>query len=233
MRIAMWSGPRNLSTAMMYAFGNRSAGCTAIDEPFYAAYLKATGLDHPMRDDILRSQPNDSDAVIADLADYDGLQYEKHMTHHMLPEFSRDWIADVTNVFLIRHPARVIASYEAKRENPTLSDLGFEQQLHLYETYGGRVVDSADIRKDPKTATQIICEEIGICWDPGMLEWPKGPKPFDGVWASHWYGAVHNSTGIAGQEGPLPEVSKENAPLLARALEIYDAMREHRCFSFD
>ncbi|MEL7116288.1 MAG: HAD family hydrolase, partial [Pseudomonadota bacterium] len=123
MRIAMWSGPRNLSTAMMYSFAQRT-DCTVIDEPFYAAYLAETGLDHPMRDHILASQPNDPRQVIANLAEPTQipLRYEKHMTHHILPEWDLSWLSDVVNVFLVRHPARVIASYAAKRENPSIQD---------------------------------------------------------------------------------------------------------------
>ncbi len=216
----MWSGPRNLSTAMMYAFGNR-AGCTAIDEPLYAAYLAATGLDHPMRPEILQSQPTEIDAALQALTRPKALQYEKHMTHHLLPEFPRDWINDVSNVYLIRHPARVIASYQVKRENPTLADLGFAQQLSLFEEFGGTVIDSADIRADPNSMLQVLCDALGICFDQAMLSWPMGPKQFDGVWASHWYGAVHQSTGFAGAEGPLPELSGAQAQLLEAALPIY------------
>ena len=225
-RIAMWSGPRNLSTAMMYAFGNRS-DCIAVDEPLYAAYLAQTGLVHPMQDAILASQPTNAQDALMALNQPQTLQYEKHMTHHMLPTFSRDWLGDVKNAFLIRHPARVIASYQAKRESPTFDDLGFAQQLQLFETFGGVVIDSADIRADPRQMLGKLCDALGILFDEAMLSWPCGPKDFDGVWADHWYGAVHNSTGFSGAEGPLPEVTKENAPLLERALPIYETLSKH------
>lgn len=226
-RIAVWSGPRNLSTAMMYSFANRS-DCTAIDEPFYATYLSETGLNHPMRREILASQSDDPQRVIQSLNSPKTLQYEKHMTHHMTRNVPRDWVRDLLNVFLIRHPARVIASYHVKRENPTFEDLGFEQQAELFDSFGGIVIDSNDIRNDPDSMMRALCRALDIPFEAAMLNWPAGPKPFDGVWAKHWYGAVHASTGFAGREGPLPEVAKENAPLMECALSIYERLHTKR-----
>ncbi|MBR9841583.1 MAG: HAD family hydrolase [Rhodobacteraceae bacterium] len=233
MKIAMWSGPRNLSTAMMYAFGNRP-DCAVVDEPFYAAYLAKTGLEHPMRDEILASQSQDFGAVI------DGLigsvpggkpvYYQKHMSQHMIPGVPRDWIGNCVNVFLIRHPARVIASYAAKRENPTLDDIGFRQQAELYDealALGGKpvVIDSHDIRENPKEMLEKLCNTIGLDFSPAMLSWPSGGHKDDGVWASHWYGAVWKSTGFAGPEGPLPEVPDTLQPVLAEAMPHYEKLK--------
>ncbi|KMW58888.1 Branched-chain-amino-acid aminotransferase-like protein 2 [Candidatus Rhodobacter oscarellae] len=229
MRIAMWSGPRNLSTAMMYAFAQR-ADCEAVDEPFYAAYLAETGLDHPMRAEILDSQPNDRGEVVAALAEAPkGIRYEKHMTHHMLPGWDLGWLADVVNVFLIRHPARVIASYAAKRENPTLNDIGFRQQFELFEHVKSLgqtpvVIDSADVRADPEQSLTRLCSALGLEFDPAMLRWEAGPKPYDGAWAPHWYGAVWNSTGFASVEGPLPDLSSASAALVEQALPYYEPL---------
>lgn len=232
MKIAMWSGPRNLSTAMMYAFAQRQ-DCVAIDEPFYAAYLKLTGLDHPMRDQILGFQNTDPNAVIAELSgpnpDNSEHFYQKHMTQHMIPGVPRDWIGDVKNIFLIRHPARVVASYSAKRENPELSDIGFAQQAELYDlalSLGQTpiVIDSADIRDDPSAMLAALCNEIGIPFDRSMLSWSAGGQACDGVWASHWYGAVHRSTGFAGPEGPLPELEGRSLDLVQQALPFYEKL---------
>lgn len=224
MRIAMWSGPRNLSTAMMYAFGNR-ADFAVWDEPFYAPYLAQTGLDHPMEDDILSHHETDPAMVAAmcqgTIPAGKPHYYMKHMAHHMLPDFPRDWIADCVNVHLIRHPARVIASYAAKREHPTLKDIGFPQQLDLFTTYGGVVIDSADIRDQPRTMLARLCRAIDLEFDPAMLSWPKGGHSQDGIWAQHWYGAVHDSTGFAGPEGPLPQLTGAAAELCEEALPIY------------
>jgi len=233
MHIAMWSGPRNLSTAMMYSFAARG-DCAVVDEPFYAAYLSRTGLDHPMRDAILASQPTDPARVVdvltgpapAGKAHF----YQKHMAQHMIPGIPRDWVARVTNVFLIRHPARVAASFSAKYDNPVLADIGFTQQAELYDQInaaGGRpvVIDSADIRRDPETMLSRLCDAIGLPWDAAMLRWPGGGHPDDGVWAAHWYGAVHRSTGFAPAEGPLPAPDGPAADLAAAAMPAYEKLR--------
>ena len=232
MRIAMWSGPRNLSTAMMYSFGNRD-DCAVVDEPFYAAYLADTGLNHPMRREIMESQPQDptvvADRLVTDIPEGKPVFYQKHMTHHMTTAMPRGWIAECVNVFLLRHPARVVASYAAKRENPVLGDLGFVQQAALFDHVcaAGQVpvvIDSYDIRRDPDGMLRKLCDAIGLGFDPKMLEWPAGGHRADGVWASHWYGAVHGSTGFAGAEGPLPDLDGPLAAIAESAMPAYDKM---------
>lgn len=234
MRIAMWSGPRNLSTAMMYSFGARK-DCAVVDEPFYAAYLSKTGLDHPMRAEIMASQSPDPDQVIRSLlGPIPGEKlhfYQKHMSQHMIPGVSRDWVSAVTNVFLIRHPVRVAASFSAKFDNPTLTDIGFVQQAELYDQLIAAgadpvVIDSSDIRRDPEAMLKKLCEAIGLLWDEGMLHWPEGGHPDDGVWAKHWYGAVHRSTGFAAAEGPLPELTGAQAELAEAALPYYEKLSQ-------
>ena len=132
-RIAMWSGPRNISTAMMRSFGARP-DCAVVDEPFYAAYLAGTGLDHPMRDAVLAAQPQDWRAVVAALETLEApVIYEKQMAHHMLPGFGLDWTVERRNGFLIRDPAQVLASYAAKRAEVTLDDIGAVRQRELFE----------------------------------------------------------------------------------------------------
>ncbi|WP_109465455.1 sulfotransferase-like domain-containing protein [Albibacillus kandeliae] len=236
MRIAMWSGPRNLSTAMMYSFGNRE-DFAVVDEPFYAAYLAATGLDHPMRDQILASQSQDAAAVAEALTgSIPGEKphfYQKHMTQHMIPEVPRDWMGEVTNVFLLRHPARVVASFSAKYDAPTLSDIGFSQQTELYEQIVASgdepvIIDSADIRRNPEDMLRKLCDRLGLAWDPAMLSWKKGGHPDDGIWAAHWYGAVHDSTGFAGPEGALPELDGALARLTEEAMPHYEKLYVHR-----
>lgn len=228
MRIAMWSGPRNLSTAMMYAFGSRR-DFSVMDEPFYAAYLAATGNDHPMTAEILNVHETNP-ARVAEACQQQGTpnMYMKHMPHHMLPEFPLGWADDCVNIHLIRHPARVIASYAAKREAPTLDDIGFVQQAILFQKLGGIVIDSTDIRAAPERMLRALCAAIGLAFDPAMLEWPAGPRAQDGAWAKHWYNAVHKSTGIAGAEGPLPEVPEDLLHVLNEALPHYLGLRRHR-----
>ena len=227
MRIAMWSGPRNLSTAMMYSFGAR-ADFSVMDEPFYAPFLAVTGHDHPMRDEILAEHETDPELVVqACLSDTPTPHlYMKHMPHHMEAGFPLDWAKACVNVHLIRHPARVIASYAAKWPDVTLDQTGFVQQAILFDALPGPVIDSHDIRQNPEKALRRLCSEIGLSFDPAMLSWSAGPRREDGVWAKHWYGAVHRSTGFAGAEGPLPELSGRHADMLAEALPHYERMRD-------
>lgn len=231
MKIAMWSGPRNLSTAMMYAFGNRP-DFAVWDEPFYAPYLASTGHDHPMADQITASHETDPMAVAARCAgpipDGKPYFYMKHMPHHMLPDFSLEWAEGCTNIHLIRHPARVIASYGAKRDAVTLEDIGFAQQAALYRRFGGLVVDSADIRADPAGMLQKLCAMIDVPYDPAMLSWPRGGHAADGVWAAHWYGAIHDSNGFAGPEGPLPQLDGDAAHLAEGAMPHYEDLHARR-----
>ena len=226
MKIAMWSGPRNLSTAMMYAFGNR-ADFTAMDEPFYAPYLAKTGLNHPMAEAILKAHETNPNAVALACAENGDRphKYMKHMPHHMLDGFPLDWASDCINIHLLRHPARVIASYAAKRDNPTLLDIAYPQQVELFDRIGGIVIDSHDIRQDPENALKSLCEQIDMPFDSAMLTWPAGPRSFDGIWATYWYGAVHQSTGFAGAEGPLPKLEGAAADLLGAALPYYEKLK--------
>ncbi|MEJ6396584.1 sulfotransferase-like domain-containing protein [Yoonia sp. 208BN28-4] len=230
MKIAMWSGPRNLSTAMMYAFGNR-ADFAVWDEPFYAPYLAKTGLDHPMAAEIIAAHEADPDKVAARcIGSIPGEKphfYMKHMPHHMIDGFPMHWTKECVNVHLIRHPSRVIASYGAKRDTITDNDIGFRQQAELYDEIGGTVIDSADIRANPEGMLRALCNAIGIAFDPAMLSWKAGPRNVDGIWASHWYNAVHKSTGFAGAEGPLPALDGQDAALLETALPFYDRLRQH------
>ncbi|MDO6590443.1 HAD family hydrolase [Loktanella sp. D2R18] len=227
MRLAMWSGPRNLSTAMMYSFGNRS-DFAVWDEPFYAAYLAMTGLHHPMRDEILTAHETDKNNVAVHCLDTTLAQkphfYMKHMAHHMIDGMPLDWAQECVNVHLIRHPARVIASYGVKRSEMTFDDIGFAQQAAIYDKLGGYVIDSADIRANPEKMLRKLCGAIGLDFGPAMLSWQAGPHVGDGIWASHWYNAVHQSTGFAGAEGRLPELDGAAADLCAQALPYYERL---------
>jgi Sulfotransferase domain len=242
-RIAMWSGPRNLSTAMMRAFENR-ADCVVSDEPFYAAYLAATGLVHPMQDEVLRSQPNDWRDVAAQLAGplpkADGkgeaaVWYQKHMTHHMLPEFGLDWAGGFAHAFLIRAPERVLASYVAKREEVALSDIGLVRQVELFDRFADEtgaappVVDSDELLRDPAGVLGSLCGALGIGFDPAMLHWPSGRRASDGVWAPAWYASVEASTGFAAQTGTgLPSLPDHLRHIADAALPYYERLAAHR-----
>lgn len=229
-RIAMWSGPRNLSTAMMYSFGGRR-DCCVVDEPFYASYLAATGIQHPMQAEILASQSRNADDVAEQLLKpvSNKVFYQKHMSHHMVDGIPRDWMEKVLNVFLIRHPIRVVASYAKKREGPNLDDIGFRQQAELFDHICALgqtpvVIDSYDIRVDPERMMRKLCKALELPWDAGMLRWTSGGHESDGVWATHWYGAVHTSTGFAEPESKLPELEHEYADVARQAMPFYEKL---------
>ncbi len=233
MNIACWSGPRNLSTAMMYAFGAR-ADCAVWDEPFYAAYLAETGLDHPMGDRIIAEGETDplqvGQGCAAQPPEGKAHIYQKHMTQHMVWGLDQPWMDGLKHIFLIRNPARVLASYAAKRENPTLEDIGFVQQAEIYDlirarTGAGVIVDSYDIRQAPEQMLRKLCAAIDLPFDPAMLSWPAGGHPSDGVWASHWYGAVHASTGFAGAEGALPTLPPALQSVCDAAMPYYERLK--------
>jgi len=201
--IAMWSGPRNLSTAMMYSFAQR-ADCKVVDEPFYAAYLAATGIKHAMYKEIIldgETNPENVAELCTTEVQETPVFYQKHMTKHMIPSIERDWIHKVCNVFLIRDPARVIASYHAKQEDPELSDIGVKEQLEIFDKVSQKngeaptVIDSADILVAPEAMLRALCKAVDIEFQASMLSWSEGPKPYDGVWAPHWYQSVWKSTG--------------------------------------
>jgi hypothetical protein len=235
-RIAMWSGPRNLSTAMMRSFGNR-ADCAVVDEPFYAAYLSISGIGHPMRDEVLRHHEADWRTVAEELAGRPPggkrLFYQKHMTHHMLPEIERKFMGACRHAFLIRHPARVLASYAAKREAVELRDIGFVEQEELFDEAAsimGRappVIDADAVLAAPRLVLTRLCEALGIPFSEKMLSWPPGPRDSDGIWAAHWYDSVRRSTGFAPPR-PLQRLEDPHLRKIeARALPIYERLAAH------
>lgn len=234
-RIAMWSGPRNISTAMMRSFENRP-DTDVFDEPFYGAYLAATGIDHPMREEVLAHCETDPEKVVASLfaSGPSGVHYQKHMTHHMIDGFPRGWTAQVTNAFLIRSPLRVVGSYAAKRAEVTFDDLGFRQQGEIFDEVCDRtgtappVIDADHVLRDPAGLLQQLCAALGIDFREEMLSWPPGRRPSDGVWAPHWYGAVEKSTGFAPPPQEPPRLHAELERLAERALPIYERLYELR-----
>ncbi|MBT4283952.1 MAG: HAD family hydrolase [Rhodobacteraceae bacterium] len=231
MKIAAWSGPRNLSTAMMYSFGSRSDTIIS-DEPFYASYLKATNLEHPMRAKILESQSNNPHEIIEScngpIPLSKGLWYQKHMCTHILDNISLTWAEKYTNIFLIRHPSRVISSYERKRENPTIDDIGFKQQLKIFNSLGGVVIESSDILKSPEKTLKTLCRHINIKFESRMLSWSKGGHKDEGVWGEHWYNSVHLSSSFGPPEGPIPKLSKKLIELYEEAIPIYEKLSSHK-----
>ena len=215
-RIAMWSGPRNISTAMMRAFENRT-DTEVVDEPFYAAYLDATGSDHPGRDEILESQPRDWRVVADDLCRREpaNVFYQKHMTQHILPAMDMSFTESLVNCFLIRDPRSIIASYAKVRPTFVLEELGFPQQEELFDRECDRlgeappVLEASLTLQNPRSVLTKLCARLGIAFEEGMLSWPAGPRATDGVWAPHWYSAVLASTGFAAPTESSAKVAVE------------------------
>jgi len=230
--LAMWSGPRNISTALMYAFGNRT-DCVAWDEPFYAFSLIHHGNDHPMRDAIIAANDSDWDTLVAKCSApaVKPLFYQKHMTHHMLRGFNRAWITKLTNAFLIRAPERVLASYSRKWSDVALRDTGFVEQAEIFDMVAQKtgkappVIDAEDVLEDPRRTLNSLCAACRIPFDEAMLRWPPGPKPFDGVWAPHWYNAVWASTGFARPEPTTIELPPHLAKIADAARPSYEKLK--------
>jgi hypothetical protein len=231
-RIAMWSGPRTLSTAMMRAWENR-ADTVVVDEPLYAYYLAATGLDHPGRDDVIAGQPTDWRTVVAELTTGPlpagtTIGYQKHMTHHVLPEVDLAAFAGLRHAFLLRDPRQLLASYAKVRTEPTLADLGITAQLALFRRFGGPVIDSGDLLRNPERVLRALCAALEVPFDAAMLSWPAGPRSSDGVWAPHWYAAVEASTGFGPYREPTGQLPDHLAELADQCRDAYDEMAGHR-----
>jgi len=236
-RIAMWSGPRNISTAMMRTWGNRSDS-VVIDEPFYAYYLKATGKKHPGADEVIATGETDWRKVVARLTgplpSGKSIFFQKQMAHHLLPEVDREWLIGVTNCFLIRDPREVIASYIKKQEDPMLDDLGFVQQTEIFQWVRGRtgtappVIDARDVLENPKRILELLCDAVGIEFSESMLSWPLGLRDTDGVWAKHWYSEVARSTSFLPYRPKREAVPQRSCEIYERCRECYDRLYEHR-----
>jgi hypothetical protein len=234
-RIAMWSGPRTVSTALMRAWENRPD--TAVtDEPLYAFYLFRTALPHPARDTIIASQPADWRVVLAQqvdgpLPDGVSISYAKHMTHHLLPEVDRAALAPLRHAHLIRDPRELLASYARVRTEPDLDDLGLRQQAEIFETFGGPVIDSRDLLTDPEGILRALCRALDVPFDGAMLSWPPGPRDSDGVWAPYWYDSVHASTGFAAYRRPAEPLPARLEPLAERCVPYFERLHQYRISS--
>ncbi len=235
-RIAMWSGPRNISTAMMRSFGGR-ADTFVSDEPFYGAYLKQSGEPQPMADAIIADMDCDwhsvAETMRGPIPDGSAFWYQKHMPHHMIDAVSIRDFPDHRHAFLIREPERVIASYAVKRVHVKFDDLRYDRQLEYFEWARANsntvpaVIDSTSFLNDPEAHLRALCDRLDIPWDVGMLRWKKGTHRTDGIWASHWYDKVAASTSFGPAVGPLPILDGDAAALADRCRPFYEAMRKH------
>lgn len=228
----MWSGPRNISTAMMRSFSSR-ADTVVSDEPFYGAYLKETGDPQPMADAVIADMNCDwhsvASACLGPVPGGKPVWYQKQMAHHMVGPIGIDDLKGLTHAFLIRDPRRVAASYAEKRDGIRPEHLGINRQRDDFRREADRlghappVVDSADVLRDPQGTLKALCAALGLDWDPAMLRWPAGRHPRDGIWASHWYDRVEASTCFdAAEEGPLPTLSSDLKAVADACMQAYE-----------
>ena len=233
----MWSGPRNLSTAMMRSFGSRPDTFVS-DEPFYGCFLKTTGADHPMREEVTAAMDCDWRSVMAtlrgDAPDGSAIWYQKHMWHHMAGPIGYEDFDGFTHAFLIREPERMIASYLRKRDSAEFEGFGMERQAEFFEREADRlgnappVIEANAVLADPEAVLSGLCAALGIAWDPAMLSWQAGRRDTDGPWASHWYGAVETSTGFGSPETDPVELPAEAQRLADRCRPYYQRLAAHR-----
>ena len=236
-RIAMWSGPRNISTALLRAWGSRT-DTAVVDEPFYAHYLLETGLDHPGRIEVLATQTTDWREVASELCGpVPGdrpVYYQKHMAHHLLEGMSGDWMDALTHCLLIRQPAEMLTSLAEVTPDPTVAGTGLPQQFALFErwTEGGRdappILDTRDVLEDPEGMLRALCARVRVDWDPSMLSWRAGPRSTDGVWGPYWYANVWQSTGFAPWVPKSAEVPDALQGVLTECNAIYERLHARR-----
>jgi len=230
--IHLISGPRNISTSMMYSFGNRD-DCSIIDEPFYAYYLTQTGLQHPGREEVLASQKIDRSEILSDIFNTSystPLVFIKNMAHHIL-EGDETFITNFSNIFLIRHPKKVIHSFSKVIANLDINDIGIARQLVLYnylkELKGEQIVIDSDLLlDDPESVLRQLCSRLNISFQKNMLCWTPGPREEDGVWAKYWYKNTHVSSGFKKIDSGEITLSKLNEELLQRTLPLYTELFE-------
>jgi hypothetical protein len=235
-RVGMWSGPRNISTAVMRAFENRP-DTVVVDEPLYAAYLARTGIDHPAREQVIASQPTDLstavDGLFAPLPAGRTVHYAKHMAHHVSRDMDLGWTLRFKNVLLIRDPAEVVASYVRAREACEPDDIGLLQQGWLLELWDEHrlevpILDARDFLRAPETHLRWLCGWLGIPFTPRMLSWPPGPRESDGVWAPHWYAAVWSSTGFESRPPRAVTLSDHDRDVAEACRPVYEQLYARR-----
>ncbi len=228
----MWSGPRNISTALMYSFAQRD-DTKVVDEPLYAHYLHETGADHPGREEVMASQEKDGTAVLRDLLCGEStcaVLFVKQMAHHLVGiDMAR--LDEARNVLLIRDPRYMLPSLVRVLGDVTLADTGLEKQVAILEHLERRgldpfCIDSRELLRNPETILRGVCDRLGLPFQRCMLAWPRGPRAEDGVWAKYWYEGVHRSSGFQPWKPSTREIPAQFEPLLDQCIELYDILFE-------
>lgn len=227
------SGPRNISTALMYSFAQRK-DTQVIDEPFYGYYLTLSGADHPGREEVLATQPHTAEGVFRNLQSVTAdkpLIFIKNMAHH-LEGIPFDFMKNIVNILLIRDPGQILASYNEVRKNPTVADIGLKQQLEIYNYLSGNghppvIIDSNEVLGNPKKALMKLCSSLSVPFESSMLSWPAGPRPEDGIWAKYWYSNVHRSTGFEKQPTSTRHLPDHLIDVYTEALSYYTELHKN------
>mgnify|MGYP002820860932 CR=1 FL=1 len=226
----MWSGPRNISTALLRSFSNRD-DTIVYDEPFYSYYLKETGLNHPMRDEIIDFYPTEENEVIKTiLKGKKGIYYQKHMTHHILDKTNIEWLEKGTNCFLIRHPSKVINSYIKKNKIYSITDIGFDQMFRLFNYVKKNIskniviINADTLLENPEIYIKKLCGNLNIEFSYKMLKWQKGNIKDFGIWYKHWYSSIINSSGFNKPDYEEYKIPDQYKDIYNKSLEIYNTM---------
>ena len=233
----MWSGPRNISTALLRSWGNRP-DTLVNDEPLYGAFLSETGYGHPVAAEIIDHYETDWSKVVAGLTGEipggKSIYYQKHMAHHLLPGMGREWVLKLDNCFLLREPREMLTSLIKILPEPGVADTGLPQQLEIFRMVEAQlektppVLDSRDVLAAPERLLGRLCEELGVEFNPSMLSWPPGRRDTDGIWAPHWYGEVEKSTSFRPYKAKDEEVPGKFRDVLRECMEIYQVLYEYR-----
>lgn len=228
LRIAVWSCPRTVSTALLRSFAQRP-DTTGVDEPLYAFYLKQTGRIHPMREEVLRAQAQDWRTVVKDVLlgpCPTPVQFVKHMAHHLVGDADPSFAAGMRNVFLIRSPRQMLPSFHKDLGDLHRRDIGYEWQRDLYHNLRRRghdplVLDSSDLLANPAGMLSLLCSRLGLAFDRRMLSWPLGRHACYGIWAPAWYKNVEASTEFLPLQEKTAPFPPDLEPMLAIAQECY------------
>ena len=236
-RIAMWSGPRNISTALMYSFDNRG-DCYTSDEPLYANFLLSTGIPHPGAQEVIQNHETDLDTVISELTgpipDGKPIWYQKHMCHHISDESDLSWIDGLTNCFLIRDPREVLLSLSKITGVLDLRVIGLTQQIRILDHVCSKsgefppIIDSRDVLDNPRSVLSSLCDSVGVPFSEDMLSWEPGPRDCDGIWAKNWYSSVWRSSGFFPHTPREGDLSAALSAVLEEATPIYEELRSRR-----
>ena len=229
----MWSGPRNLSTALMRSFENRD-DTIVHDEPFYSYYLSKTQLNHPMKNEIIKTYPTSQSDIIKKITKNpkNKIYYQKHMTHHIIKNTKIEWIKKGYNCFLIRHPSKVINSYIQKNTLHNINDIGFKKQFEIFKKLKKNnlkftVINADDILVNPIKTIKKLCKKLNINFSKKMLNWPKGNRNTDGIWSKIWYKKVLQSSTFNKYKNEQINIPKKYSKIYDESLKYYNAMNKY------